>query len=174
MPYIFRSSLKDNIAIYPKTSWLLQSSPTQSRQQESLGLSARFMVQICILLIWANSLKSDQTPQFRPHQTLNLQSVSNIKPIITETALHCIEIYSIRIKTRQGYTIKYSPLPEGASEGKGLLQLLEALSLPLSGRAIFHSTLPSRYNWQCTPYSKYWMFCVLGIRLVKEGNIKRV
>ena len=54
--------------------------------------------------------------------------------------------------------------------------LLEKLiiSVPLSGRAIFHWTLLRDYISQSTPMGKYWMFCMLGNTLVQEGNFERV
>ena len=48
------------------------------------------------------------------------------------------------------------------------------LSISLSGRAIFHSTLSRGYILQYTPYGEDWIFCVSGNTLVQEGNIDRV
>ena len=48
------------------------------------------------------------------------------------------------------------------------------LSIALSGRTIFHSTLLLGLCFKVYSKWEYWMLCILGNTLVKEGNIERV
>ena len=60
-----------------------------------------------------------------------------------------------------------------ALQGRGIpKKLIVCIIFPW--KAIFHCTLSRGFIVPYTPNGNYWMFCVLGNTLVREGNIEWV